>query len=604
MYLSKSDFKVARTCPTKLYYKKLRYPSLLDQDPFMKFLADGGYMVEKMAKLLFPDGIEMEGFAGHEDAFEAVRERLEEDEVTLFEPTIMAGNLLARVDILEKKGSVVRLIEVKSTSVDTVAGGPNPFRGKQGGIISTKRPYLEDVTFQALVFKRAFPELEIQPVLCVVDKSKAASEDCTCDRFRLTREGGGRMSTDVEFLGDVDSLREAHLLALIDVAGEVGELAAEVEAAADELAASVAGETAERLEPALGMLCKKCEYRTDLDGERCGFAECWGELAHAEPHLLDFCRLDGLRPPEKGADPVSLLTGEGKGGLLDVPEGWLKGAYASRQRIQLGYTSPPREFLDDALRDELRTHAYPLHFIDFEASRVALPYHAGMRPYQQTSFQWSCHTISKPGADVEHFEWINVGPDFPNLEFARTLREVIGDEGTVYTWSSFEQAALREIRTHMDRLGVDDPGLAEWLDSLGSPERDRVVDMEKLVRKYHFHPRMGGRTSIKCVLPAVWENDESLWTHPLFSKYHRRDDKGMVMDPYKTLEALPVDDSAEDAGIVQEGTAAIRAYQDLVFGRGAENEKAREQLKQLLLQYCELDTAAMVMIWMHWQTVA
>ena len=27
MHLSKSDFKVARTCGTKLYYKKLRYPS-------------------------------------------------------------------------------------------------------------------------------------------------------------------------------------------------------------------------------------------------------------------------------------------------------------------------------------------------------------------------------------------------------------------------------------------------------------------------------------------------------------------------------------------------------------------------------------------------
>lgn len=28
MYLSKSDFKVAQDCPSKLYYKKLKYPSL------------------------------------------------------------------------------------------------------------------------------------------------------------------------------------------------------------------------------------------------------------------------------------------------------------------------------------------------------------------------------------------------------------------------------------------------------------------------------------------------------------------------------------------------------------------------------------------------
>jgi hypothetical protein len=45
-YLSKSDFKIARTCATKLYYKKLGYPSTQDNDEYLKFLADGGYMVE------------------------------------------------------------------------------------------------------------------------------------------------------------------------------------------------------------------------------------------------------------------------------------------------------------------------------------------------------------------------------------------------------------------------------------------------------------------------------------------------------------------------------------------------------------------------------
>jgi hypothetical protein len=31
-YLSKSDFKVAQTCPTKLYYMKSQYPFVDDQD--------------------------------------------------------------------------------------------------------------------------------------------------------------------------------------------------------------------------------------------------------------------------------------------------------------------------------------------------------------------------------------------------------------------------------------------------------------------------------------------------------------------------------------------------------------------------------------------
>lgn len=599
MYLTKSDFKVALTCPTKLYYKKLRYPSLLDADPFLEFLADGGYMVEKMAKLLFPDGLEMSDFADHDSAFEATKERLREENVVLFEPTLLAGNLLARVDILVKMGNRIRLIEVKSSSVDTVEGGPKPFRGARGGIIAKWRPYLEDVAFQTLVFKRAFPELTVEPELCILDKSVSANDACTLDKFSLRKEGGQRMATDVLYSGDLDSLKNAHVLAFCNVAGEVEELAPEIEAAADHLAATLAGGSPTRCEPKIGMLCKKCEYRTDPKSGPSGFADCWGTLAEVEPHVFDFIRLDGLRPPGK-LDPVSLLASQGSASLLDVPVTWLSGAFESRQRIQLSHTRPPREFLDEILLKELRTHAYPLHFIDFEASRVALPYHAGMHPYQQVAFQWSCHTIREPGASPEHSDWINVERKFPNFDFAKTLRHVLGDEGTIYVWSHFEKTALKDIRSHMTDLGFDDSALTIWLESFTDPNNGRIIDMEKLAAKYYFHPRMGGRTSIKVVLPSVWENDEALWSDPLFSKYYKSDAQGKVLDPYKTLAPLPIDDSGEDLGIVMEGTAAIRAYQDLVFGRGAEDVTAGEALKKLLLQYCELDTAAMVIIWKHW----
>lgn len=599
MYLTKSDFKVALSCPTKLYYKKLRYPSLLDADPFLEFLADGGYMVEKMAKLLYPDGIEMGDFADHESAFEATKERLKADEIVLFEPTVLAGKLLARVDILVKQGSLIRLIEVKSSSVDTVGSGPSPFRGAKGGILAKWRPYLEDVAFQALVFSRAFPELTVVPMLCLVDKSASASDACTLDKFSLRKDGGRRMATDVVYSGDLASLRDAHVLAVCNVAGEVEELAPEIEAAADQLAATLGAGVPTRFEPKIGMGCKKCEYRTDPSSGPSGFADCWGALAEVQPHLFDFVRLDGLRPPGK-ADPVALLASQGTASLLDVPDDWLAGAFADRQRIQLSHTSPPREFLDQTLRRELRSHRYPLHFIDFEASRVALPYHAGMHPYQQVAFQWSCHTIREPGGALEHSEWINVERRFPNFEFAGTLRDVLGDDGTVYVWSHFEKTALKDIRSQMTDLDFEDPFLAAWLENFTDPNNDRIVDMEKLAAKYYFHPRMGGRTSIKVVLPAVWENGEALWSNPHFTKYYRADAAGKVVDPYKTLEPLPIDDAGEDLGIVMEGTAAIRAYQDLVFGRGAEDATAGDALKRLLLQYCELDTAAMVIIWKHW----
>ena len=38
--LSKSDFKVARECGTKLYYRKLRYPNTMEEDAYLQLLAE------------------------------------------------------------------------------------------------------------------------------------------------------------------------------------------------------------------------------------------------------------------------------------------------------------------------------------------------------------------------------------------------------------------------------------------------------------------------------------------------------------------------------------------------------------------------------------
>jgi hypothetical protein len=44
----------------------------------------------------------------------------------------------------------------------------------------------------------------------------------------------------------------------------------------------------------------------------------------------------------------------------------------------------------------------------------------------------------------------------------------------------------------------------------------------------------------------------------------------------------------------------MRAYQEMMYGLSKHDAAQRENWKQLLLQYCELDIAAMVMIWVHW----
>lgn len=50
---------MAGTYITKLYYKKMDYPSDLATNEYMQFLAEGGYAVGKLAMLLLPGGIEV-----------------------------------------------------------------------------------------------------------------------------------------------------------------------------------------------------------------------------------------------------------------------------------------------------------------------------------------------------------------------------------------------------------------------------------------------------------------------------------------------------------------------------------------------------------------
>jgi hypothetical protein len=52
--------------------------------------------------------------------------------------------------------------------------------------------------------------------------------------------------------------------------------------------------------------------------------------------------------------------------------------------------------------------------------------------------------------------------------------------------------------------------------------------------------------------------------------------------------------------VVAEGTGAIRAYEAMMYGMERDNPAIRNRWRDLLRQYCRLDTLAMVWIWTHW----
>jgi hypothetical protein len=89
--------------------------------------------------------------------------------------------------------------------------------------------------------------------------------------------------------------------------------------------------------------------------------------------------------------------------------------------------------------------------------------------------------------------------------------------------------------------------------------------------------------------------------HPWFSEYFIEQD-GRVLSPYETLEGLPFGElgAVEEGEAVHEGMVAVRTYQEMIYGLRRSDPSFRKAMRQLLLNYCKLDTAAMVMIWMHW----
>ena len=105
-FLTKSRFKLATQCPTKLFYvgKPNEYGNSNIDDTFLTLLADGGFQVGELAKTYFSDGIEVTE-QDYSVAESRTNELLKIDKVTIFEAAIRFDDLFVRVDILNKDGN-------------------------------------------------------------------------------------------------------------------------------------------------------------------------------------------------------------------------------------------------------------------------------------------------------------------------------------------------------------------------------------------------------------------------------------------------------------------------------------------------------------------
>ena len=604
-YLSKSEFKLAMSCPTKLAYKKAGLKSSTEFDPYMNYLSDGGYMVGKMAQLYYPEGIEIKG--NTEQCLAQTAEELLKDKVVLFEPAIQVNNKLVRIDILVKNGNQFQLIEVKSKSYSSEE---HEEKGDAYFKATNWKSYLEDVTYQQYVLQDQFPEAKIDAFLLMPDKSIKSEIDEMINWFHLTniQHTPNFREVEVHFTGDAEKLRAHPILKLVSVNKEVAGLMPNVIKNATVFIDSLLSKTP--IITPISIKCKSCNYTIrDEKNSRSGFEKCWGDLAIAKdengvevPHILTLGQLGNLNPN----NCLNELIEEGKVAIVDIPvevfykpTGEVK--YNGRPMYQ---ATESKEFLKPEFTELLKGLQYPLYFLDFETSQMAIPFHAGMKPYDKVMFQWSCHVIQSPGAEPVHHEWINTSDFYPNKLFIQSLYDLIGYNGTIMSWSNYENTQLKtmlnlfeaapDAQTHTE--------LINWLNVICKRDKldsTNIVDMNDLAIKYYFHPIMKGQTSIKVTLPAVlaatnssriknWLSAEKLWL---------ADEQGKIANPYNLLPYFEMYNKSEN---VKDGTGAMRAYQDMLYGADARNQTVKQEYKNALLRYCKLDTLAMLIIWEHW----
>ncbi|HEX5641400.1 MAG TPA: DUF2779 domain-containing protein [Thermoleophilia bacterium] len=203
--------------------------------------------------------------------------------------------------------------------------------------------------------------------------------------------------------------------------------------------------------------------------------------------------------------------------------------------------------LDPAATAFLETLPYPRYYLDFETVQFAVPLWAGTSPYQQIVFQWSCHEEERPGV-VIHREFLDTSGESPTRRAAETLLEALGDEGPIFVYHDFEKWRLMEMAAML-------PDLAAELNAVAG----RLIDLLRLTRDHYQHPALNGSYSLKNVLPTV---DAEL-DHALLEE-------------------------------VQDGLSAQAAYHEAVDP--ATPVERRDVLRASLLEYCGLDTLALVRV--------
>lgn len=232
-------------------------------------------------------------------------------------------------------------------------------------------------------------------------------------------------------------------------------------------------------------------------------------------------------------------------GILEIKEIPNNFKLNAKQALQLQSVREGGPIIASAKIEKiLSSLEFPLHFIDYETYASAVPRIDGVRPHQHIPFQVSIHTIQTDGS-IKHYEFLANELEIPG-QLVQFMSESTGITGTFISWhKSFEMGRNRDM---IDWL----PEYQEYLEYMNR----NMFDLEDIFKSEYVDYRFHGSTSIKKVLPVL-------------------------------LPELSYDDLE-----VQNGTMALDLWGRMVLD--ADFKEDKNEVRQKLLEYCKLNTWAMV----------
>ena len=237
-------------------------------------------------------------------------------------------------------------------------------------------------------------------------------------------------------------------------------------------------------------------------------------------------------------------------GIVNITDIKKMDTFNANQQIQINAQISGKEFINKtAIREFLSTLSYPLYHLDFETFQQAVPDFIGIRPYEQIPFQFSIHKDYGNGK-TEHLGFLAEAGADPRYKLALKLVEYIPQDACVLAYhASFEKGVVQNLASFFPQFS------SHLMNIYGN-----IKDLETpFAKKFYYHPKMCGSSSIKKVLPAIVPN---------------------FKDAYANLD------------LIHNGGEAMNEYAKLNNKTKAEQDMVRKAL----WEYCKLDTLAMVKV--------